>query len=85
MVVATPRVQEVCNGHAEAEIKPFGPAAIGVARSPSVSGREGRLAAHELPPNYARADTLFIRRRDAYPTSAVAAFLAIARPSPLER
>ncbi len=48
----------------------------------STAWREGRVAAHELPPEQARADAVFIRRREAYTTSALTAFLAIARPSP---
>lgn len=46
--------------------------------------REGRVVAHELPPEQARVDTVFIRRREIRQTSALAAFLAIARPSPLK-
>jgi molybdate transport repressor ModE-like protein len=46
--------------------------------------REGRVAAHELPSRQARADTVFIRRRESRESSALAAFLAIARPSPLK-
>jgi DNA-binding transcriptional LysR family regulator len=37
--------------------------------------REGRVAIHELPPEEAIVDTVFIRRRDAYLSSAVSAFL----------
>nr|WP_281417287.1 LysR family transcriptional regulator [Plastoroseomonas hellenica] len=48
---------------------------------PAVS--EGRVAAHALPPAQARADTVFIRRRESQPTSALTALLAIARPLPL--
>jgi DNA-binding transcriptional LysR family regulator len=39
--------------------------------------RDGRVAVHELPPDEARADTLFIRRRDAHLSSALAAFLDV--------
>jgi len=46
--------------------------------------REGRISAHELPPEQARVDTVFVRRGESHPTSALAAFLAIARPSPLK-
>jgi DNA-binding transcriptional LysR family regulator len=46
--------------------------------------REGRILAHELPPEHARVDTVFIRRREVRQTSALAAFLEIARPSPLK-
>lgn len=42
--------------------------------------RDGRVAVHELPPAEAVVDTLFIRRRDAFVTSALAAFLARVRP-----
>lgn len=46
--------------------------------------RDGRVMAHELPPAQARADTVFVRRRDTRVTSALAALVAIARPSPLK-
>jgi LysR family transcriptional regulator, cell division regulator len=36
---------------------------------------------HELPAREARVDTLFVTRRDAYRSSALAAFLALTRPS----
>jgi DNA-binding transcriptional LysR family regulator len=36
---------------------------------------EGRVAIHELPPAEARVDTVFIRRRNAFVSSALAAFL----------
>jgi DNA-binding transcriptional LysR family regulator len=42
--------------------------------------REGRVTLHALPPAEAQVETVFVRRRDAYRTSAVAAFLAIVRP-----
>ena len=42
--------------------------------------REGRVALHALPPAEAQVETVFVRRRDAYRTSAVAAFLDIVRP-----
>jgi LysR family transcriptional regulator, cell division regulator len=41
--------------------------------------REGRVAVHELPVAESRVDTMFIRRRDAYTSSALAAFLDRAR------
>jgi LysR family transcriptional regulator, cell division regulator len=45
--------------------------------------REGRISVHELPAAEARVETLFIRRRDAFVSSAMAAFrhhaLAMAR------
>ncbi len=42
--------------------------------------RAGRLALHRLPPEQARVETVFVRRRDAFVSSALAAFLACARP-----
>lgn len=48
------------------------------------SWREGRVVAHELPAEQAQVDTVFIRRRQSYAPSALAAFLAMARPSPLK-
>lgn len=45
--------------------------------------RAGRVAVHELPPHEARVDTMFIRRRDAFVSSALGAFLQCARPEPL--
>jgi LysR family transcriptional regulator, cell division regulator len=41
--------------------------------------REGRVAVHELPLAESRVDTMFVRRRDAYTSSALAAFLDRAR------
>jgi DNA-binding transcriptional LysR family regulator len=41
--------------------------------------RAGKVAAHALTPREARVETLFIRRRDAFVPSALAAFLALAR------
>jgi LysR family transcriptional regulator, cell division regulator len=38
-----------------------------------------RVAIHDLPPSEARVDTVFIRRRDAYVSSALTAFLDLAR------
>ena len=46
--------------------------------------REGRVAVHDLPPEQARVDTVFIRRRDRHLTSALAAFVAITRPPPVK-
>ena len=46
--------------------------------------REGRVVAHELPPEEARVDTVFIRPRKSRQSSALAAFLTIARPAPLK-
>jgi LysR family transcriptional regulator, cell division regulator len=63
-------------------------AGIGVTLLPKAvimsSWREGRIAAHELPASQAQVDTVFIRRCQSHVTSALAAFLAIARPSPLK-
>jgi len=40
---------------------------------------QGRVAIHDLPPSEAWADTVFIRRREAQVSSALAAFLELAR------
>ncbi len=62
-------------------------AGIGVTLLPRAliigSSWEGRVAAHELPPEQARVDTVFVRRRERRLSSALAAFLEIARPAPL--
>jgi LysR family transcriptional regulator, cell division regulator len=42
---------------------------------------EDRVAVHTLPPAEAEVETLFIRRRDAFASSALRAFLALARPA----
>lgn len=42
--------------------------------------REGRVAVHDLPAAEAWVDTVFVRRRDSRPSTALAAFLACARP-----
>lgn len=41
--------------------------------------QDGRIAVHELPPERAMAETVFIRRRDAYISSSMTAFLDLAR------
>ena len=41
--------------------------------------RDGQVAIHELPPNEGRVDTVFIRRREGYVSSAMTAFLERAR------
>ncbi len=41
--------------------------------------RAGSVAVHTLPPREARVETMFIRRRDGFASSALAAFLALAR------
>jgi DNA-binding transcriptional LysR family regulator len=46
--------------------------------------REGRVAVHELPPEQARIDTVFIRRRTVHLTTTLSAFLMTARSSPLK-
>jgi DNA-binding transcriptional LysR family regulator len=43
--------------------------------------QEGRVAVHALPPADALVETVFIRRQDAYQSSALAAFLAMLRPA----
>jgi LysR family transcriptional regulator, cell division regulator len=43
--------------------------------------RQGRVALHALPAEEAEVETLFIRRRDAFQSSALAAFLACVRPA----
>ena len=48
------------------------------------SWKAGLVLAHELPPEEARVTTMFIRRSDVYASSALTAFLAVARPSPLK-
>jgi DNA-binding transcriptional LysR family regulator len=44
------------------------------------SRREDEVAVHELPAAEARVETLFVRRRDAFVSSALAAFLDCVRP-----
>jgi DNA-binding transcriptional LysR family regulator len=60
-------------------------AGIGVTLLPRIvveaAGRDGRVALHGLPAAEAEVDTLFIRRRDAFVSSALAAFLATMRPA----
>jgi len=46
--------------------------------------KEGSILAHELPSEDARVATVFVRRNDVYISSALNAFLAVARPSPLK-
>jgi len=45
--------------------------------------RDGRVAVHKLPSAESRVDTVFIRRRDAYVSAALDAFLRCARPAAL--
>jgi DNA-binding transcriptional LysR family regulator len=42
--------------------------------------RDGQVAVHQLEPEFAEAQTVFIRRTDAYVSSALSAFLQIVRP-----
>jgi DNA-binding transcriptional LysR family regulator len=60
-------------------------AGLGVTLLPrSVVGpawRAGRVALHALPPAEARVETLFIRRCDAFVSSALSAFVECARPA----
>jgi DNA-binding transcriptional LysR family regulator len=46
--------------------------------------REGRIAAHKLPPDQARVDTMFIRCSQGHVSSALSAFMAAARPRSAE-
>ncbi len=59
-------------------------AGIGVTMLPkavvATAWQEGRIAIHALPPELTQVDTLFIRRQDAYVSSALAAFLELVRP-----
>jgi DNA-binding transcriptional LysR family regulator len=43
--------------------------------------QDGRVAVHELPAERSQVDTLFVRRSDAYVSSAMSAFLDMARGS----
>jgi DNA-binding transcriptional LysR family regulator len=43
--------------------------------------RVGQVGVHALPPEDAWVDTVFLRRRDAYVSSALAAFLTVVRPN----
>lgn len=60
-------------------------AGVGVTLLPrgvvATAWREGRVAVHDIAPEEARVDTLFVRRRDVYASTALNAFLAIARPA----
>ena len=63
-------------------------AGIGVSLLPRAivaeAAREGRIALHALPPAEAQVDTVFVRQRDGFASSALKAFLALARPLRLE-
>jgi DNA-binding transcriptional LysR family regulator len=58
-------------------------AGIGVTLLPravvEAARRAGRVAVHDIPPERARVDTLFVRRRDAFVSTALARFLDVAR------
>jgi DNA-binding transcriptional LysR family regulator len=58
-------------------------AGVGVTLLPrgvvAAAGKAGNVAIHRLPPEQARVQTVFIRRRDGYISSALTAFLDIAR------
>ncbi len=58
-------------------------AGVGVSLLPrgivAQAGRDGRVAIHELPPEQARVETLLVRRHNAYVSSALTAFLDMAR------
>jgi DNA-binding transcriptional LysR family regulator len=58
-------------------------AGIGVTLLPkgvvAAAWQEGKVAVHDLAPEQAQVETLFIRRHDAYISSAVSAFLDIVR------
>lgn len=43
--------------------------------------RDGQVAVHEVPPEFAEVQTVFIRRKDAYESSALLAFLQAVRPA----
>lgn len=43
--------------------------------------RDGQVGVHELPNSEAVVETLFVRRRDGFVSSALSAFLEIARPT----
>ncbi|MDB5780735.1 MAG: transcriptional regulator [Caballeronia mineralivorans] len=59
-------------------------AGVGVTLLPkgvvATAWREGRVAVHDVTPEDARVDTLFVRRQDVYASAALNAFLDIARP-----
>jgi len=48
------------------------------------SRKDGLVLTHELPPEDAVVETMFIRRSDVFASSALNAFMAAARPSPLK-
>ena len=58
-------------------------AGVGIALLPkgivASAWQEGRVAVHELPPERSLVDTLFVRRKDAYTSSAMIALLDMLR------
>lgn len=58
-------------------------AGVGVTLLPkaivAAAWQDGKVAVHELPADRARAETVFIRRHDAYVSSSMTAFLDLAR------
>jgi len=58
-------------------------AGVGIALLPkgivAAAWQEGRVAVHELPPERSLVDTLFVRRSDAYTSSAMTALLDMVR------
>jgi LysR family transcriptional regulator, cell division regulator len=60
-------------------------AGIGISLLPKgivvAAWRDGQVAVHELEPEFSEVQTVFIRRKDAYVSGALAAFLEIARPA----
>ncbi len=59
-------------------------AGLGVTLLPrSVASQDARVVIHELPAAESRVDTVFVRRREAFVSSALAAFLECARPAPV--
>ncbi|MDR3408598.1 MAG: LysR substrate-binding domain-containing protein [Methylovirgula sp.] len=58
-------------------------AGVGVTLLPkgvvAAASQNGEIAIHELPPRRAQAETLFVHRHDAYLSSALTAFLDLAR------
>jgi DNA-binding transcriptional LysR family regulator len=61
-------------------------AGVGVTLLPkgvvAAAWQDGRIAVHELAPEQAQVETLFVRRTDAYVSSALSAFLDLAMPKP---
>ncbi|ENN88715.1 LysR family transcriptional regulator [Rhizobium freirei PRF 81] len=61
-------------------------AGVGIALLPkgivASAWQDGRVAVHELPPERSLVDTLFVRRKDAYTSSAMTALLDMVRSNP---